>query len=77
MNYRVPAILFLVIGLAFVCFNRRVTTLFRWFDKIVWDREARKRFPNIAPIGDPPRSIALFLGVSFMGCAIVLWFLSQ
>jgi hypothetical protein len=78
MNFRVPAIVFLVIGLVVVCFSRRVTALLRWLDKVVWDKEARRRFPHIAPpIGDPPRSAALFLGVCSIACAIALWYLSQ
>ena len=77
MSYKVPAIVFLLIGLVFVCFSRQVTALFRWFNKSSWDEKARRRFPQIAPIGDPPRSVVLFLGVCSIGCAIVLWFLSQ
>jgi hypothetical protein len=77
MNLRIPAIVFFGLGLVFLLFSRQVAGVFRWLNKAVWDEEARRRFPHLAPVGDPPRSAAVVLGVSWIVCAVVFWFLSQ
>ncbi len=67
---RAAAIVFLVLGLAFVLFNRQIAQLFRWLDRIIWDKHG-------SPVGDAPRSVAFVLGVAWIACALVLWFVSR
>jgi hypothetical protein len=68
MNMTVPAIVFLGLGLVFVVFSRQVTSVFRWLDRQFRDSEL---------VGDPPRSVAILLGMSWIACAVVFWFLSR
>ena len=77
MDMRFPAIIFFVAGIVFLLFNRRVTAVFRWLNNMVWNEQARSRFPHMAPVGDPPRSVALLLGVLWIACGVVFWFISQ
>ena len=75
MNLRVPALVFFILGIVFVLFSRQVTAAFHCLDKNYWDEAARNRFPHLAPVGDPPRSAALVLDISWIVCAIIFWFI--
>jgi len=77
MNMRVSAIAFLVLGVVFVLFSRKVTSVFRWLEKKAWDEESRRRFPHLAPRGEAPRSATIVLGVSWIVGAVIVWFISQ
>ena len=78
MDLRFPAIAFLVLGIVFLVFTRRLAVLFIWLDKKVWDEEARRRFPHLAPVGPTaPRSAVLAMGACWIVVAIILWFMSQ
>ena len=77
MSLRIPAIVFFGLGLVFLVFSRQVTRVFRWLNKMVWDEDALRSVPHLAPVDDPPRSATVILGVSWIVCAVVLWFLSR
>jgi hypothetical protein len=78
MGLRLPAITFLVLGIVFLVFSRRVAAAFAWLDKAVRDDEARKRFPHLAPLSGSPRPAGvLLMGAGWIACAIILWFISQ
>lgn len=75
MDSRVPAIVFLILGIVFVLFSRQVTAVFRWLNEKCRDGEARNRYPHFALVGDPPRSAAFVLGISWIVCAVIPWFI--
>ena len=73
MDSRVPPLVFFALGVLFLIFSRQVAAGFGWLQKKTWDDDARNRFPHLAPLANPPRSLPVYLGIIWIVTAILLW----
>jgi hypothetical protein len=78
MNTKSPAIVFLVLGLAFIVFNRLILVGIQWLDKKTWNEEKRRRFPGHGGKSSEYKLwMFVFLGISWIACAVFFWFTSE
>jgi hypothetical protein len=76
MHSKIPAIVFLVLGVGFVAFSRQVIAGVHWLDKRIWTEERRRQFPGHGGRSYEPW-MAVLLGASWIICAIFFWFISR
>jgi hypothetical protein len=76
MHSKIPAIIFLVLGIIFIVFNKQIIVGIRWLDKTIWNEERRRRFPGHGGNNYAPW-MAMLLGTSWIACAIFFWFTSK
>ena len=76
MNAKIPAIIFLVLGVIIIAFNKLVLAGIQWLDKKIWNEKRRKQFPGHGGNEYKPWMVIL-LGASGVACAIFFWFTSK
>jgi hypothetical protein len=76
MNSKIPSLIFLVLGILIIVFNKQVLVGVHWLDKTIWNEERRKRFPGHGGNNYSPWMIIL-LGASGIACGIFFWFTSK
>jgi hypothetical protein len=78
MDTKIPAIVFLVLGVIFIVFSKLILVGIQWVDKKIWNEERRKQFPGHGgkSAGYKPWMV-MVLGVSWIACAIFFWFTSK
>lgn len=78
MDTKIPAIIFLVLGIIFIVFSKLILVGIQWLDKKIWNETRRKQFPGHGgkSSGYKPWMVAV-LGVSWIACAIFFWFTSK
>jgi len=76
MHSKIPAIIFLVLGIGFIAFSRQVIVGVHWPDRKIWTEEKRRQFPGHGGSGYQPW-MAVILGVSWIVCAVFFWFISR
>jgi hypothetical protein len=69
MHSKIPAIIFLVLGIIFISFSKQVIVGVRWLDKSIWTEDRRRRFPGHGGGSFEPW-MSLLLGASWIACAI-------
>ena len=76
MHSNFPAIVFLLLGVTFIAFNKLVIAGIHWLDRAIWNEERRRRFPGHGGNQYAPW-MAVLLGASWIACAIFFWFTSK
>jgi len=76
MDSKIPAIVFLVLGMIFIIFSRPILVGVQWLDKKIWNEERRKQFPGHGGNEYKPWMVML-LGISWIACAIFFWLTSK
>jgi hypothetical protein len=76
MNTKIPAIIFLVLGILCVSFSKHITAGITRLDGKIWNEKRRNRFPGHGGTNYKPWMTAL-LGASWIACAIFFWFTSK
>jgi hypothetical protein len=76
MHSKIPAIVFLVLGIIFIVFNKQIIVGIHWLDKTIWNEKRRKQFPGHGNNHYEPWMVVL-LGASGIVCAIFFWFTSK
>ncbi|HEY5042270.1 MAG TPA: hypothetical protein VIK53_09725 [Verrucomicrobiae bacterium] len=76
MDSKIPAIVFLVLGMIFIIFSRPILVGIQWLDKKIWNEVRRKQFPGYGGNEYKPWMVML-LGISWIACAIFFWLTSK
>jgi len=77
MHSKIPAIVFLALGLSFIVFSKLAAAGICWLDKTIWNEERRKRFPGHGGIVKPTPGGIRVIGASWIACGIFFWFTSK
>jgi hypothetical protein len=75
MHSKIAAIVFLLLGVAFILFNRLVIAGINRLDKSVWNEERRRQFPGHGGNRYEPW-MAVVLGAGWIACAVFFWLTS-
>jgi len=76
VHSKLPAIIFLALGFAFIACNKLVIAGIHWLDKSIWNQERRRRFPGLGGDRYEPW-MSVVLGAFWIACGIFFWFTSK
>jgi hypothetical protein len=78
MNSKIPAIVFLVLGITSIFFGKLILVVIQRLDKTIWNEERRKQFPGHGGKSSECKPwMVIVPGISWIACAVFFWFTSK